>query len=199
MSCEHSQRHWTRALTGAAWVFVVLGCGGVQRGQSVPLDARALYPLAQGNSWSYDVDTGDKLPTLAMLQVRQRQGTEAEVRASAGNPLHYRVGAQGIWRIDKNAYLLKNPIRTGATWASGPDMQAKVEAMGLSVDTPAGRFQDCVEVHEQARSGQQIRTTYCPGVGPVRIDSTLHLPSAGRPVRAVGLLRAYRVQDAAKR
>ncbi len=182
-------------ILGCGW----LACGGCASGPraapapSSPLTPQRLYPLIAGSAWSYDVDTGDGAPVLAIARVTEASADRATVQGGEG-ATHYSIRPDGLFREERGGYLLKAPIHEGAHWPSGGGMQARVEHMHVALDTPAGHFSGCVEVVEQgSTSGAVIATTYCPDVGPVQVISSMRLQLGQQTVQVVGRLRGYRV------
>jgi hypothetical protein len=150
-----------------------------------------LYPLSSGSAWSYDVDTGDGSQVLATMRVTESDAGRAAVQGGEG-VTHYELRADGIYRPDRGGYLLKAPLRAGATWLSGDGVQAEISASDIKIETAAGSFSGCLEVVERgSASGAVITTTYCPDVGPVQIVSSLQLTTG--TVRVVARLRGYQV------
>jgi hypothetical protein len=155
------------------------------------LTAERLYPLRAGSVWTYDVDTGDGPPTLAITRVTASADGKAEV-SSGGAPIHYEQRADGLYRTDGELYVLKLPLRVGATWDAGQGVTAEVLDVEKRVSTPAGEFSGCVEVRESAGPGQKVvRTVFCPDVGPVEVESSLALEVSGRSARVLARLRGY--------
>jgi hypothetical protein len=153
----------------------------------------SLYPLREGSAWSYDVDAGDGqtvLATSSVLRVEKENGL-VEVRNGQGLQ-RYLLTPDGIKRPQGEAYLLRAPIAAGSRWPAGASTEAQVTAVGQRVKTPAGDFDACVVVEEHnTSSDQHITTTYCPGVGPVRVESRMDV--RGQALRVVALLRGYNV------
>jgi len=187
MSCSST----IRALVCVA----LAGCGGGQaavRPDSGPPGPDQLYPLAVGNAWSYDVDAGEGDTVLAVARVVSVRGAAVEVLSGGGEVLRYERRTDGIYRPHKSGYLLKAPVRAGQTWQSANGVTAEVSRIVDVLETPAGRFEGCVEVHESGlRGGQHVETTYCPGVGPTRVVSRMDV--RGRSLRVVAELRGYAV------
>lgn len=178
-----------------ACVLLLLGCASGQPHTSrapADLSPRSLYPLRQGAAWSYDVDAGDGQPVLATARVLQVQGDMAEVQSGQA-VLRYTLAPDGILRADAGTYLLRAPIALGNRWSSGLSTVAQVTALDQRIETPAGRFEACVTVTEHNDdSGRQVATTYCPGVGPVRVDSQMEV--RGKLLRVLATLRGYSVE-----
>lgn len=145
-----------------------------------PEDAAAYYPFTTGWKWAYNVDRlGDgMLATYAVVEVRD--GTA--IVQSGEQKISYALSPEGIARRDgmrSSDYLLKSPIRTGATWTL-EDGQAKVATTGQAVTVPAGTFVNCALIEESRTNPQRIgRTVYCAGVGPVSIEIQVHDPLNG--------------------
>jgi hypothetical protein len=153
-----------------------------------------LFPMAAGSAWSYDVDTGDGSSALAITKVTQADATRAAVQGGEGLT-HYELRPDGIFRTTLSGYLLKAPLRVGASWPSGGGMRAEVTRMDTAISTPAGDFRGCVEVVERgAPSGALITTTYCPEVGPALVVSSLELLTG--KVEVVARLRGYQIGPA---
>lgn len=173
-------------------LLAAVGCASAPPHPKAPTDLSpmALYPLREGAAWSYDVESGDGQPVLAVARVTRVVGTLVEVSTGASAAIGYELRDDGIARVGGDGYLLKAPIAQAASWASGKDTLARVVAVGVSVSVPAGAFADCVSVQEQnAGTGQQVTTTYCSGVGPVEVVSEMQV--RGQNLRVDAKLRGY--------
>jgi hypothetical protein len=182
-------------LLRSAWVCVLLlGCASSPKPvPAAALTVARLYPLSAGSAWSYDVDTGDGAAVLAVMRVTESGGGRAAVQGGEGIT-RYELRPDGIYRADRDGYLLKEPLRVGATWASGGGMQAEIARVDAALETTAGRFTGCVEVVERgAPTGAVITTLYCPDVGPVQVVSSVELTAGA--VRVVATLRGYQIGD----
>ena len=157
-----------------------------------PLAPKNLYPLAEGNVWSYNVDTGQDLPTLAQTRVVSAQGNRYEVSSNRSDPVVYELREQGIFRPANGTWLLKAPIRVGAEWPSSAGMTARVESTGVSVETPAGSFDGCVQVVETGgEAGRSVATVYCPEIGPVLVESKLRTQVSRMEAKVTARLLGY--------
>jgi hypothetical protein len=129
---------------------------------------------------------------LATSRVLQVQGGAVEVQ-SGQSVLRYTLMPDGIRRQDGGTYLLHAPIALGSKWPGGMDTQAEVTAVDQHIECPAGSFDACVVVTEQSsESGRHVATTYCPGVGPVRVDSQMEV--RGQRLRVLATLRGYSLE-----
>lgn len=180
---------------GLVLFIICLGCGAsgsaIEQSKDNP-DPRRLYPLQEGNAWSYEVDTGDNEKTLAVHRVISVDADQAEV-LTGKDVQRYRVSDEGIMRLSNSVWLLKAPIEIGAEWPSSSGMTARVSSVNARVETPAGEYKDCVEIQESGgESGKRVTTVYCPGVGPVFLESRIRLQ--GQEISVVGRLRGHHVK-----
>jgi hypothetical protein len=155
------------------------------------LSVERLYPLRPGSVWTYDVDTGEGLPVLAITRVLARHEDRVEV-SSGGEPLTYELRADGLYRSDLASYVLHTPIQKGTRWQGRDGAQVEITDVQKTVVAPAGNFSGCVEVSESDGSSQKrVRTVFCPDVGPVEIESSLQMALSGQSARVVARLRGY--------
>ena|GEM_PF-2008750 len=167
----HHQR-WVLAATFAT----AYACAGapktaVPEKLPTPTTPAAYYPLEPGWKWAYDVEQ-DGEAILATFAVTLREGERALV--SGGDQLlEYVVKPDGIMRPDPRGvgdYVLKAPLSRTAAWpvAGG---QAKVVGWDQTIDTLAGKFNNCVTVEEtRDNPDRRTKTSYAPGVGPIVIE-----------------------------
>jgi hypothetical protein len=146
-----------------------------------PEDAAAYYPLVPGWKWAYTVERqGDTL--LATYAVLERMGETAIVQ-SGEERLVYVVLPEGVAHrkgLDVGDFLIKTPVRAGATWQVGGG-EAKVVSIGRTVTVPGGTFPGCATVEENRADPQRVvRTVYAAGVGPVMLEVQVHDPATGR-------------------
>jgi hypothetical protein len=184
-----------RASQAVAICLVLLAACGGSRDKAATddrLSVDRLYPLRQGAVWSYDVDTGQGLPILAISRVTKVEGTRAEI-AVGREPIIYERRADGLFRPDRDAYVLLAPVRAGEHWQAGSGVTAEVRSVEKTVSTPAGEFHGCAEIVETGGAGGKItRTVFCPDVGPVEVESSMPVPSGGGELaRVVARLRGY--------
>jgi hypothetical protein len=180
-----------------AWLLAIAVSAGCSGGAKVrPLAAgrvtpARLYPLALGSAWSYDVDSGDGEPVLAITRVVEATASYAGVLGGEG-VRRYELRPDGLFQAQLGGYLLREPIAQGATWNAGRGRTAHVTATGERLQTAVGELSECVTVREDgAASGAVVTTRYCPEVGPVEVTSELTLDHGTVVVRA--RLRGYRI------
>lgn len=172
---------------------LLVACGGARKGPEGDdrFSVDRLYPMREGAVWSYDVDTGQGLPILAISRITQASESRAEVTVGR-EAIPYERRPDGLYRPDREAYVLRAPVREGASWDAGDGVTAEVRSTTRSVDTPAGHFEGCVEVVESGgAAGKTVRTVFCPDVGPVEIESSMPMPGQSHVARVTARLRGY--------
>lgn len=171
-------------------VLLAAACGGGQTHDTHgtnPLAPLQLYPLKSKAAWSYDIDTGLGMNTLAISRVTSIRGKLVEV-SSGGEPIVYEISEEGIRRPADDTWLLKAPVQDGAQWKSAVGT-ATVVSLDASIQTPARQFHHCVRIEENNdEKTRVVRTIYCPQIGPVYIDSQMHMQVSGHDTRVVARL-----------
>jgi hypothetical protein len=155
-------------------------------------DATRYYPLAVGNSWTYQQPGSDKRETIHI------------------------VGQDGPWFIDDHRgrlryepdgvrdadrYLLRTPLAPGAKWSAVENLivqRFEVLATDASLVTQAGTFTHCATVRNEQplpKGGKFITDwTYAPKVGLAQIVTST-VDSRGRQQEQTKLqLVAYHVK-----
>jgi hypothetical protein len=185
-------RAWLTSGVGVLAATWCLGCGGAApKPAGEALGVERLYPLRPGSVWTYDVDTGEGVPTLAITRVMSRKGEQVEV-SNGSDAIVYEVRPDGLYRQDLDSYVLKTPVVPGTRWETRDGASAEITGVAQRVNGPAGDFQGCVEVRESGGANQkQVRTVFCPDVGPVEIESSLQMAVSGQVARVLAKLRGY--------
>lgn len=110
--------------------------------------------------------------------VSVRRTTPVEGAARVETVAHERLEDRVLFAGDPELALafrppiLKAPLRVGARWRFDLT-EYRVEAIGETVRTPAGRFEGCVRVREHQRSDPPRPDrvlTYAPEVGLIRAE-----------------------------
>ncbi len=186
-------------LAAAAACSLIVACAG---SKPTPTEVEGLspadlYPFETGNAWSYDVDTGEGTTTLAITRVEAFDGRVAEVRTGRAT-VRYEVLSNGIRVLPGNGWLFRAPLRVGSSWPGPGGRDARLVSMDLSFQTAAGSFARCVEVSETGGELElEVRTVYCPGVGPVAVDSTMRSRVSDRVLTVSARLRGFDVSPTA--
>ena len=187
---------------GLSAVVVLSGLLGVSCGGATPAATSAgapsaadLFPLAEGNVWTYDAyDHQGNGPTLAGIRVARALGPRFTLRSiPAGEVVGiYEQRDGGLFAVDAGSWLLRDPLTLGAEWDAKGRRRARVDALDVAVEVPRGRFEGCVRVVETG--GQldlHIATTYCPGVGVVLTESSMASELTDAPLTQRAALREY--------
>ncbi|MEM7138816.1 MAG: hypothetical protein AAF500_19725 [Myxococcota bacterium] len=191
VGCRH------RVVWVLAFVLVSsLGCAASRPSVTEPplvIGPENLYPLKEGNAWSYDIDTGDASTTLATKRVETVHGPIVTVR-SGDAAVRYEIREEGVFVLADNAWLFRAPLEEGSTWPARGGRTGRIESTVASIETAAGRFHGCLEVIETGgKLGLEVRTVYCPFVGPVAVDSTMRSDVSDRSQSVRARLRGYNV------
>lgn len=160
------------------------GCGGAPArptGRTGPLRARELYPMGEGYIWTHDVDTQTGISTLSITRVTEAAPPRFVIQADGARDRHvYEIREEGIWDVDQDAWLIRDPLVLGETWSAGPSRTARITGVAQAVDVPAGHFEDCVEVTvENEQTQGRSRTVYCPEQGPAIVEYHQELMTTG--------------------
>jgi hypothetical protein len=175
-----------------------LACATTQKAPArtpPPEQAAAYFPLAPGWKWAYEIEKGGE-KILATYAVLQQIGDTVIIQAGEERN-GYAILPEGIARresLNPGDFILKTPIRAGATWplAGGT---AKVVSVGEDVTVPAGSYPDCAVVEEvRTNPDRVLRTTYAAGVGPIALEYQVSNPETRRfdvvlRARLLGLTR----------
>ena len=195
-----------RSAPRAALALLLAACGGAAPQVAAPavdrLAPATLYPMNDGAQWVYDVDTGGgEPPTLGIFEVIRAGGAEREIannrgmngqgQVSHGEPMTYRVGPDGIQHVG-GGWVIRAPVELGSEWDAMGGRSARVTALDATVEVFAGTYEHCVQVEESGGAdGRVVRTTYCPEVGPVVIESSMDTELTMRSIATSARLRSY--------
>lgn len=147
---------------------------GGPAGGGPALEAAQFYPLAVGNKWTYRARLLGSLEEHTVEIVKEEGGYFVD--SDRGR---LKVDAFGL--RDEKRYLLRDPVEAGKTWSTvvavGSVEHAKILEVGQPCIVPAGTFERCVTVEARNRGDAKrtliLRTTFAPGVGIARIQTTL--------------------------
>jgi hypothetical protein len=126
-------------------------------------DPALYYPLAVGNSWTYEYTPGGRRETIEIVG-RDGPWFLDDHRA------RLRADADGIRDADR--YLLRAPLVPGAAWTAVENLVVQhfeVVAVDLTVQTKDGSFTNCIQIRNEQPLKDQgkfvTEWTYAPGVG----------------------------------
>ncbi len=179
-------------------LFLLAGCATTSgtAGPAAKHRVAELQPLAVGNSWTYV----GKMMGQPLERTITITGFKDGFYVDDANG---RLAVDGEGLRDDKRYLLKEPLRQGATWTSIVSVASteryEVIDAGFTVSVPAGTFSDCIQVRGINRIDKmrELRTdwTYAPGVGIVRLATTAKVGDKELPQ---GVLELREFKQAAK-
>jgi hypothetical protein len=128
---------------------------------------------------------------LLVARVHRSGAREGELRFPAGTK-RFEYTPEGVVLSGQGAFVLKEPIALGTSWRGEHGGEARVSAVDVTVEVPAGRFSGCVQTMEERLGDQPVRyvATFCPEVGVVLLEAAsrssyerAELKSYGPPVQ----------------
>ena len=177
-------------------LLVVAGCATTKSGMVSDGPSSAEYaPFPLGSSWTYDVEYPGQKGEMTIELVGERDGYKIDNRK--GQWQHTPKGLR-----DKDRYLIRHPIETGASWQSvtGPSAVEHYEivSVGSACESLAGKFEDCLVVNGKIRQNKDISIhitwTWARDVGLVKLSTESE--RGGKRRRQVWQsLKAYSVGD----
>ena len=172
-------------------------CGAAQTGGgSETLTAHGLYPMEMGGVWSFDLDTGFGPPVLGVMRVENVDGIQVTIRNNGDQVSTYERRPEGIFHLESESWLLRDPIAVGEGWPSAGGRQAQIRSVDVRASTPAGDFTGCVDVEETGgEDGRVIHTIYCTGHGMVEQRASMTMEMTGSEAAVNVKLRGYMVTE----
>lgn len=168
----------TRHFKGCAALMLSMSLWGcvksVSSSQEEKPRAADYYPLAVGNSWTYEVNMlGEK----RTVDVKIDGVVNGFFRDSTGAELI--VDAYGV--RDQKRYLLREPLEVGTSWTNVVSVSSveryQITSVGLPCESPAGQFENCIVVESRNRASDTKTLvndmTFAAGVGMVRVAMSL--------------------------
>jgi hypothetical protein len=179
-----------------AFVLILAACSGAKPAPApanqTAVDPSLYYPLAVGNSWTYEYTPGARRETI---QIVGRDGPwylddhRGRVRSDS----------DGI--RDADQYLLHAPLTAGAEWTAVQNLVVQhfaVTSVDATVKTRAGTFANCVVVRNESPLPQNAgkfvtEWSYAPSVGLVQVRTQTISPRGTQEQSRLDLV-SYRVQ-----
>ena len=147
------------------------------------------FPLVDGRLYHYATTRGPGEEGLLVARVHREDGASGELRFPSGaRRFRYeRDGVVGYSKLGAATYVLKEPLREGASWVGEHGGTTTITALGAAVDAPAGHFEGCVVTVEalEGAGAPRYTTTFCPDTGIVVLEAQ------GGMVRERATLRSY--------
>ena len=138
------------------------------------------YPLKKDAAWTYRVTSYEHTAAGESL-VRTARVTgekDGEFQLQQGEERYaYLLSKEGLMKAKSRTFILKEPLDVGAAWAievSGGGItlqgQAAITAKGVEASASGRTYKDCVVVQETYQNIGRHVTTYCAGVGMVKLE-----------------------------
>lgn len=167
-----------------------------QRPEVAGVPAKDFYPLAVGNSWSYQIQLLGEKTAMDVKILKEDNGVFED---STGNQLF--VDAFGV--RDQKRYLLRDPVEVGTEWSNVVSVSSveryKIVSTNVSCESPAGHFEGCAVVESTNKVGEGKalvnELTFAPKVGLVRV-STLLVNEGQKVPQSTLELTKYQVKGA---
>lgn len=187
---------YSKSFALLSWLGAAIGCNNEAKspappqataGTSSPIER--YFPLEEGKIYHYVTKDG---PDTGMLvaKVRRTDAAHGELQLSNATKRFF-LSSDGVAYVG-GAFLLKTPLEPGASWPGEHGGITKITTVDATVEVPAGHYSSCLQtVEENTRlAGAKYETTYCPGIGMVRLivtakgaEGRAELKSYGLPVK----------------
>ncbi len=130
------------------------------------------FPMRDGHIFQYDTLNEQNDTGLLAVRVKRDDPFRGSFRYPSGSKV-FEYRSDGLFSVTANVYVLKTPFEVGTTWKGEGGSTVKLTAMNTIVNTPAGRFENCVQTLEERAGDRPMRlgTTYCPGVGVALLEA----------------------------
>lgn len=153
--------------------------------------AADFYPLAIGNTWTYEVKLLGETRQIEVATLRKNG--EGFVEDSTG--AQFMADNYGV--RDQKRYLLRNPIAAGTKWTNVVSVSSvenyEITGAGQPCEAPAGKWEDCVVVESRNRVEEGTvlvnEMTFAPGVGIVTLSTVLESNGKRIPQSTLSLLK----------
>jgi hypothetical protein len=154
-----------------ALALLLAACKTAPKALPAPRDARAYYPLAVGNSWTYAVSGS---PEEARIEIVGRDG-DWFLDDHRGR---FRYEDGGVRDADR--FLLRPPLAEGTHWTAVENLVVQhfeITSADASLVTAAGTFEHCVVVRTSSMVKKDVtfstEWTFAPHVGIARIVTSV--------------------------
>ncbi|HEV8323832.1 MAG TPA: hypothetical protein VG389_19600 [Myxococcota bacterium] len=200
-----ARRHVTlcvAALAAATGAVAASSGGAAAMKLPHPFKTAELFPVHLGASWTFAVHAPGAAAASETWSVTRRCAEDATLlRGATGMTL--RVAPAGVWGASGTPWIA-DPVSAGKTWSPRPGLTVRITASYVDAKVAAGKYDGCAavtrtEVDPDTRVGEQVVTTFCPAVGPVRIVTQPLAARAPDPPATLRELTAFAPGSAAAR
>jgi len=138
------------------------------------------FPLQIGDAWTY---RGKLLGQPTEREVRLVAREAGWTIDSEGE--RFKLEASGLRSTSR--FLLKAPLEVGTKWKAVVSMSStenyRIEAVEVTLQVDAGRYEDCITVHSENRQDASTvlhkEDVFCPRVGLARIRTYAEIAGKG--------------------
>jgi hypothetical protein len=128
------------------------------------------YPLVIGNAWAHSVVSHDTDESILVTSRIAKVDPDGFVLTFGANNVSYARKPEGIFKPQSGYFILKNPIKTGASWKMrDTEGEVRIDMTAQTTTVTAGKFKNCIHVTEEIPGSQKVEWVYAPGVGPIRM------------------------------
>ncbi len=160
-----------RATSLGALSLLLVACGGPKAPESAPparsgpLTVHDFLPFENQTVLSFV--TRDDLggTSYFVMEIERPSESQGEIWI-AGRRTRFRISPRRVERAEGGIWL-EEPLEVGHRFP-GPFGQTTIESLDRQVTVPAGTFEGCLVTVERSPA-KTAESTYCPGVGLVRI------------------------------
>jgi len=144
--------------------------GPIDRGPPAET-AEDFYPIVVGNAWAHMVTSHDTGESILVTSRIAKVDPDGFVLSSGANNVSYARKPEGLFKPQSGYFILKNPIKEGASWKMRDvEGEVRIEMVSKTATVTAGKFKNCIQVVEEIPKSQKVVWTYAPGVGPVEMQ-----------------------------
>ncbi len=142
------------------------------------LTAQSFFPIKAGSTWTYQGQGNEYAAfTRESIFSRDNRGQFKESNGGTVSSAVFEANADAVTRVyfqgeqyqpdnllnspnfagNDSTVVIKAPLVAGTTWTSG-NMQKKLVSVEAAVDTPAGKFEKCLQI--ETRTPESVVTEY---------------------------------------
>jgi hypothetical protein len=128
------------------------------------------YPIVEGNAWAHLVTSHDTGEVVLLTSRISKVDPDGFVLSAGPNNVSYARKPEGLFKPQSGYFILKNPIKQGASWKMRDiEGEVRIEQTGKTATVAAGRFKNCITVVEEIPKSQRVEWVYAPGIGPIQM------------------------------
>jgi hypothetical protein len=132
------------------------------------------FPLVDGYVHHYLTESSSGTRGVLIARARRVEPMQGSLQIGQREK-RFRYLPDGVQILGElgAAYVLKLPLAVGARWQGEHGGAVTVLQIGAALSTRSWNFADCVVTEEQREGDRplRLRTSYCAGVGIVRLEA----------------------------